>query len=322
MASLRRSKVLSPDGQTAKFLYTIIKQLDLKTIDWNEVASGLEITNGHAARMRYSRFKAQIEGLPTQTKPRAPRPKKDPSAAAKGKVKNKPGYEPGKVDDLMVDEDDGDGDVKMEQDVEHGIKQEGVPRIKQEYLIADIPIHPDAPFENVKIKEEPGIRTENSPTQEEAASNIKVKQEPQAELATYPLSPTSGIAAMNLNPNSMPPPRRPTVSPLGFMPNPPNSFPYHQHQPLPRMPPPQATVSLAELQLPPIPPPPPPGGQMPLPTFSYPLPQMEFDFDFNAPFVMPQQQQQCQMWQPPFGMFRQVGDGGGGGSVVKRERMD
>lgn len=321
MASLRRSKVLSPDGQTAKFLYTIIKQLDLKTIDWNEVASGLEITNGHAARMRYSRFKAQIEGLPTQTKPRAPRPKKDPSAAAKGKAKNKPGYEPGKVDDLMVDEDDGDGDVKMEQDVEHGIKQEGVPRIKQEYLIADIPIHPDAPFENVKIKEEPGIRTENSPTQEEAASNIKVKQEPQAELATYPLSPTSGIAAMNLNPNSMPPPRRPTVSPLGFMPNPPNSFPYHQHQPLPRMPPPQATVSLADLQLPSIPPPS-PGGQMPLPTFSYPLPQMDFDFDFNAPIVMPQQQQQCQPWQPPFGMFRQVGDGGGGGVVVKRERMD
>jgi hypothetical protein len=30
-------------------------------IDWNKVASDLEISNGHAARMRYSRFKSQID---------------------------------------------------------------------------------------------------------------------------------------------------------------------------------------------------------------------------------------------------------------------
>jgi hypothetical protein len=32
MASLRRSKTMPADGQTAKFLYTIIKQLDLKSV--------------------------------------------------------------------------------------------------------------------------------------------------------------------------------------------------------------------------------------------------------------------------------------------------
>ncbi|KAI9828887.1 MAG: hypothetical protein M1819_006502 [Sarea resinae] len=51
------------DGATAKFLYTILKQLDLKCIDWNLVASQLEITNGHAARMRFSRFKQHMEGV-------------------------------------------------------------------------------------------------------------------------------------------------------------------------------------------------------------------------------------------------------------------
>ncbi|KAI9763016.1 MAG: hypothetical protein M4579_000079 [Chaenotheca gracillima] len=51
------------DQAHAKFLYTILKQLDLKSIDWSVVASQLEITNGHAARMRFSRFKQHMEGV-------------------------------------------------------------------------------------------------------------------------------------------------------------------------------------------------------------------------------------------------------------------
>ncbi|KAJ6027637.1 hypothetical protein N7460_012454 [Penicillium canescens] len=58
----QRHKVLETDNPTAKFLYTIIKQLDLKSINWNRVASDLEISNGHAARMRYSRFRQQMDG--------------------------------------------------------------------------------------------------------------------------------------------------------------------------------------------------------------------------------------------------------------------
>lgn len=98
------------DGQTTKFLYTILKQLDLKSVripllplvrflfcgridvdmqqvDWNLVASQLEITNGHAARMRFSRFRQHIEGIPVNSRtPRTPRPKK-PKAAEKPKSK-------------------------------------------------------------------------------------------------------------------------------------------------------------------------------------------------------------------------------------------
>ncbi|OJJ86778.1 uncharacterized protein ASPGLDRAFT_23930 [Aspergillus glaucus CBS 516.65] len=91
--SVRRSKAMPTDGPTAKFLYTIIKQLDLKSIDWNLVASQLEISNGHAARMRFSRFKQQMEGL-TST-PRASKPKKTTKTGSeKG---SKPGLEKGVV---------------------------------------------------------------------------------------------------------------------------------------------------------------------------------------------------------------------------------
>ncbi|RHZ72353.1 hypothetical protein CDV55_105384 [Aspergillus turcosus] len=82
MTTVRRSKAMPTDGPTAKFLYTIIKQLDLKSIDWNLVASQLEISNGHAARMRYSRFRQQMEGI-TST-PRSSRPKKTPAKTGKG----------------------------------------------------------------------------------------------------------------------------------------------------------------------------------------------------------------------------------------------
>ena len=44
---------------------------ELFKVDWNDVAENLDITNGHAARMRFSRFKQQMEGVqPPQRKPR------------------------------------------------------------------------------------------------------------------------------------------------------------------------------------------------------------------------------------------------------------
>ncbi|KAL4741048.1 hypothetical protein BDV11DRAFT_213704 [Aspergillus similis] len=67
---VRRSKTMPIDSPTAKFLYTIIKQLDLKGIDWSLVASQLEISNGHAARMRYHRFRNQMEGYQPQQRKR------------------------------------------------------------------------------------------------------------------------------------------------------------------------------------------------------------------------------------------------------------
>lgn len=39
-------------------------------VDWNRVASDVEVSNGHAARMRYSRFRQQMEGTTGANKPK------------------------------------------------------------------------------------------------------------------------------------------------------------------------------------------------------------------------------------------------------------
>ena len=115
MASLRRSKTLAADGQTTRFLYTILKQLDLKTVDWALVASTLDITNGHAARMRYSRFRQHMEGIPTQ--PRGSRgngPAKEKEAKGTGKRN---------IEDLDQDEDNK---IAVKNERTESIKPEGL----------------------------------------------------------------------------------------------------------------------------------------------------------------------------------------------------
>lgn len=85
MGSVRRTKNFANDSQTPIFLYTILKQLDLKSVDWPQVARSLEISNGHAARMRYSRMKQQFEGLTGQ--PKAPRARKEKVKASESASK-------------------------------------------------------------------------------------------------------------------------------------------------------------------------------------------------------------------------------------------
>ncbi|CZR53678.1 uncharacterized protein PAC_03558 [Phialocephala subalpina] len=64
------------DTAITELLYAILKQKCLKDIDWNKVASDPilhePITNGHAARMRYSRFKKQMDGTASIRRPRNP----------------------------------------------------------------------------------------------------------------------------------------------------------------------------------------------------------------------------------------------------------
>ncbi|KAL2104692.1 hypothetical protein VUR80DRAFT_9853 [Thermomyces stellatus] len=86
------------DNQMTRFLFAILRQKCLKDIDWNEVAKdpilAQPITNGHAARMRYSRFKAAMLGLEPQkrakngvTKPKA-KPKKEAKPKNEDPVKS------------------------------------------------------------------------------------------------------------------------------------------------------------------------------------------------------------------------------------------
>jgi len=72
-----------PAPDMIKFLYTILKQLDLRSVDWNEVAKEVGVTNGHASRMRYSRFRQQMEGHVPVRRPRTPGQKRTLKKAPK-----------------------------------------------------------------------------------------------------------------------------------------------------------------------------------------------------------------------------------------------
>ncbi|KAI1438571.1 hypothetical protein GGR50DRAFT_368703 [Xylaria sp. CBS 124048] len=89
------------DNAMTRFLFAILRQKNLKDIDWNQVAHdpilAQEITNGHAARMRYSRFKSAMLGLePTRRnrsgppKPRAGKSKKETKNRKDDNVKAEP----------------------------------------------------------------------------------------------------------------------------------------------------------------------------------------------------------------------------------------
>ncbi|RKU47376.1 hypothetical protein DL546_006700 [Coniochaeta pulveracea] len=80
------------DTAMTRFLFAILEQKCLKDIDWNRVASNPilpdPITNGHAARMRFSRFKQTILGKDSKSRNRT-RDNKNRVTKAKKEPKGK-----------------------------------------------------------------------------------------------------------------------------------------------------------------------------------------------------------------------------------------
>ncbi|TLS22821.1 uncharacterized protein PpBr36_06305 [Pyricularia pennisetigena] len=82
------------DKAMCRLLFAMLKQKNLKDIDWNKVAADpvllQPITNGHAARMRYSRFKASMDPEAKLHKSadnatRVTKPRKEKGVTVKGK---------------------------------------------------------------------------------------------------------------------------------------------------------------------------------------------------------------------------------------------
>ncbi|KAK8093925.1 hypothetical protein PG997_000610 [Apiospora hydei] len=82
------------DNAMTRFLFAILKQKNLKDIDWNAVARdpilSQEITNGHAARMRYSRFRQAMLGLEPKPRNKTVAAEKDKHRITKSKKAPKP----------------------------------------------------------------------------------------------------------------------------------------------------------------------------------------------------------------------------------------
>ncbi|ORY64470.1 uncharacterized protein BCR38DRAFT_485617 [Pseudomassariella vexata] len=112
------------DNAMTRFLFAILRQKNLKDVDWNKVAHdpilAQEITNGHAARMRYSRFRSAMLGLEPQRRNRTSKDK-DKTRVTKSKKDQK-----GRKDDNVKSESVADSASNGEP-----FKQ-AAPKIKQE----------------------------------------------------------------------------------------------------------------------------------------------------------------------------------------------
>ncbi|KAI2632438.1 hypothetical protein GGR54DRAFT_35303 [Hypoxylon sp. NC1633] len=110
------------DTVMTRFLFAILRQKNLKDIDWGMVADdpilAQPITNGHAARMRYSRFRGAMLGLEPTRRNRTGPPKSRVSKSKKGSKARK------------------DEPIKSEPVSESAAPRESIetppPRIKQE----------------------------------------------------------------------------------------------------------------------------------------------------------------------------------------------
>ncbi|KAL2263268.1 hypothetical protein VTK26DRAFT_7533 [Humicola hyalothermophila] len=102
------------DNAMARFLFAILQQKCLKDIDWNKVARDpvltQPITNGHAARMRYSRFKAAMLGHEPQ---RRNRTNPDKSRVSKKNLK-KTNIRKLKTEESSRDNGNGSDNIKAE----------------------------------------------------------------------------------------------------------------------------------------------------------------------------------------------------------------
>ncbi|KAI0181907.1 hypothetical protein GGR52DRAFT_60356 [Hypoxylon sp. FL1284] len=116
------------DNAMARFLFAILQQKNLKDIDWNVVAHNPNliqpITNGHAARMRYSRFKSSILGLEPTRRNRTGQPR---SRVTKAKKDAK-----GKKDDIVKSEPVPPESVSPEPQLAQDAREGSTTIIKQE----------------------------------------------------------------------------------------------------------------------------------------------------------------------------------------------
>ncbi|KKY20814.1 putative peroxisomal membrane protein [Phaeomoniella chlamydospora] len=183
MSTVRRGKNFNPEPHT-RFLYAIVKQLDLRSIEWQNVANEIGIQNGHAARMRYARLKTQFEG---------PHYKKDSKAKERpARLNTKPKHPKEGLELHMRDpEDDSSED-----------EADGMPLIKQERKTMMGGFDFNTPMNNrnrnssVENGERGIVKAEG-----ESSRGIMplIKQEPSSSL--YPNISTNPIAPNNGHPS-------------------------------------------------------------------------------------------------------------------------
>ncbi|KAL8729259.1 MAG: hypothetical protein Q9166_004880 [cf. Caloplaca sp. 2 TL-2023] len=186
------------DAAVSQFLYTILKQLDLKSIDWQAVADELEITNGHAARMRYSRFKQQMEGIiPQHRKPKESTPRKRKNKSDKPADPDKKQKQEGQT-------------AASIDSTEHMAPETAEPAVKQETIIKS----EDATKQKRTIETEPTVKSENATVYDKP---LNIKEPPSGkELDNFPFGPPRARLSILDWSTDCPTPSPPMPQPLNF----------------------------------------------------------------------------------------------------------
>ncbi|KAL2127752.1 hypothetical protein VTI74DRAFT_10233 [Chaetomium olivicolor] len=142
------------DNAMARFLFAILQQKCLKDIDWNKVAHNpilaQEITNGHAARMRYSRFRAAMLGLEPQRRNRT-----NPNNKSRVSKKKKDDAPKPKKEEPEHSSGSGIGNIKMESVIDTATFK---PERRSVSQPLPQPAQPSAPMATpAMMKTEPGL---------------------------------------------------------------------------------------------------------------------------------------------------------------------
>lgn len=158
------------DKQNAEFLFSMLKQLDVKHIEWKRIAEEHGITNGHAARMRWCRYRDAREGV----KPNARKNKRGRDSVssdedsddvrARGKAADK-----GSGKRKRQRGADSEGADDKSDDEELVVKKEESDRPKKRARIEE------------PVKKEPPEADEDSDMLIGRMKNVKVKTEVKAE---------------------------------------------------------------------------------------------------------------------------------------------
>ncbi|KLU81623.1 hypothetical protein MAPG_00708 [Magnaporthiopsis poae ATCC 64411] len=161
------------DNAMARFLFAILRQKCLKDIDWNKVASDpvllQPITNGHAARMRYSRFRSSMLGIEPQRRnrtagnsSRVTKSKKDKDAKLDKAPKAKSGDS---LNDAPETQDEGAADSIPSRSSSVKVKHEISPLVLESQVTAcSPPATTTGPFPDNRVQFQNRLMTPCSDT--------------------------------------------------------------------------------------------------------------------------------------------------------------
>lgn len=111
-------KSLSPHGHTSRFLYLMLKQVNLKQIDWQEVADGTGLSTGRSAKSRFTRFQKHVESEIMGDAMQIKREQERENVLDMPGSVNNAGLDQSGLERVLAEETDSDADLYGDSDFE------------------------------------------------------------------------------------------------------------------------------------------------------------------------------------------------------------